>query len=662
MVRTNLFYIGPVVVDLQNPNATFGPAARGQRTISLTGETDRGPAEQLSELLANDDIRITVGDLYGAVLPVYIDHDDFGAYAGWYLFPPAEHTADWVSELSGLHPVKLNGVFLGHAPEIVIDRTSVPKSNDFVTTAMSMVVSPFRPESDAGDRFIVDPGGAFAVRQYDPTDYDPAVPTPDEVASIGYYTGIVTETTDELAPVCLPRVAWSKEVPRWLTQQGGMVRGYDRRAERSVFGPHPFLETTDLMVNNGLLQAKVGNRGLRPYFDIRAFADSWREPGTIQFGAAIDELVDARLVRLTFDDVTLALTVKNHGDVLVTLKRGEQQLHVSQPTTMGRPVWSGVPPASRAVRARVTTARFVKGLAGGSDVEDSSWEAPFTTWAGDDEHDWDGTPYAPDLRLRWPPAVLPDDWACAWRYQPLRPLDELGTVGLRTLYDADGIAHVECYVDGADSKAKVRVSDTVVIQSAALDFDAADDILIRLSYDGTTLTLSWRADDGTITHTSAAATITADAFFDDTFFVNFDRWGTEPATWGPDAGLWGGQTYFPGGAIDNDMVFERAITNSEFVTLATADTPLEGLPSPEGALRRYVPFDAEPLVSMPSIDSTGRSADPLTDDSGFIKTVAALTNELDEWVAFLARETGPDIAANQHAQAATENTQRIRAR
>lgn len=629
-----LAYVGPVKVDWHSqpvfsPSSDPDPAGRD---VKVVGEFEWPTANQLSELAANPDAAITAGGQKGVLVPIWMNNaQELAEYIGWYLLQSFNLSADVGQSAIGLPVGTISAVYLGQQPTLAVSRQSVPVGNDYGIAPQSVVVSPFRPADDAGDRFLVDPGGSFITRAYDPGGYDPENPVPAETAAIGLYYGTLTNTADELEEVCFPRLAWSKDAPKWLTQQGGDVWAYDRRAQRDVLGPHPFLESTDIRVDNGLVGFWVGNRGLRPFLNCQVFdGTEWREPGVVQFGTASDELVGASLIATTAEYTTIALAVQGRGDVLVSLYRGERELRVHQPAGMGLPTFSGVPPTTRLFAAEVDTARFGNGLVAASDDP-------------------------PDIRLRWPADVSPSAWSNVWRLITAAALADLDTVGLRTIYSEGGIAEIECYIDDADQRAKVRVRDVEVMQTAPLDFDAGDDLTVGLSYDGTTLTLLWRTDAGDVSHISAAVTIEAEAFYDDTYFVNFSRWGD--GDWGD--GVWGGITHYAEGIVDNDMVFEDALSHDEFELLGDAATALDGIRAiGEGRLRRHVPFDAEPIVSLPA-PTSGLSVDDVT-EWDLTKATGRLNTE--DVVALFATAASGDTAADQFAQAAAQNDQRVRVR
>lgn len=375
----SLGWIGPVELEWDSHLAptfkfTSQPDAANARDAEIGGYLDWAKAEQLSELCANTDAMPTIAGRKGVLVPIWADDTKLNQFVGWYVLESFDLDADHESSLSD-SPVgfTLKACYLGQSPNVVVARSSVPVGNDFALAATSVVVSPFRPADDAGDQFVTSPGGTFITREYDPTyPYDPAIQTPSDAANIGLYYGTVTDSTDDLTTVAFPALAWSKDAPTWLTQQGGNVRAYDRRAEREVYGPHPFLETTDLLITNGLLRAWVGNAGLAPFLNVEAFhSGSWREAGYVVLAdptGTDDVLVDARMVSVTPEEVVLAVRIQNGGDAFVSLRRGERMfriVHGNGSVIASRQVrWTGLAPWSRLASATQGTGKFGKGIDG----------------------------------------------------------------------------------------------------------------------------------------------------------------------------------------------------------------------------------------------------------------------------------------------------------
>lgn len=641
-----LAYVGPVKVDWHSePSYTFesklDPA--GTRDAKITGELEWHTLEQLSELAANTDAAPTIGGRKGVLVPIWTNNaEELAQFHGWYLLEDFSFTAAAEQSKTGLPVGTITACYLGDGVEIPIARSATPKGNDFGVTAKSLVVSPFRPEDDAGDRFIVDPGGTFGTREYDPSyPWDSASPAPaDGTARIGLYVGTVTDTTDELDVVCFPRVHLGKDVPLWLADQGGNVRAVDRRTSpaREVYGPHPFLDSTDLLVTNGLVSFWVGNRGLVPFLNVQAVVDgARREMGTLLFGTTAP-LRRARMTYLTLELAVVALTVDGYGDVLVALRRGERQLQIASPSSDLQPRWAGTPPASRAEQAFNDLGRFGLGL----DAEGDGYESAL-----------------PDLRLLWPSSIDKSAWGKALWYTPVSAIADMGDAGYWTLYEEHGAAVAEVWLDGATSTIRFRIGAQTVV-SDPITFGAVDDLCIGWRFSTEEgMALSVREADGTI-HTATDPTATTPPVgtpTDVAYFVNFSAWGD--GAWGD--GVWGGETIYPGGVIDNDMIFDGWFTDAEFERLANAVTPLDGLPQPEARLVWYAPFDVEPIpLFMDELAGRIEQAEP--DEYGVTRVVAFLDAGRTESVAMFATDEVLDTPAAQHQQSAAERDQQLRVR
>jgi hypothetical protein len=562
-----LAYVGPVKIDWHSePTYTWesklDPA--GTRDVKITGEFEPQTAAQLSELAANTDAAKTIGGKYGVPVAIWTNNaEDLAQFIGWYLLLGFSLTEDVDQSKTGLPTGTITACYLGDGVEVPIARSAAPKGNDFGLTAKSLVVSPFRPEDDGGDRFIVDPGGTFGTREYDPSyPWDSARPTPDGgTVQIGLYVGTVTDSTDELDPVCFPKVHLGRDVPAWLVDQGGHVRAVDRRTSpaREVYGPHPFVESTDLLVTNGLVSFWVGNRGLVPFLNVQAVAGgSRREVGTLLLGTSAP-LRRARMTYLTLELAVVALTVEGYGDVLVGLRRGERQLLIVSPSNDIRPTWSGTPPTSRAAQAFGDVGRFGMGLDGGE-----AYESDF-----------------PDLRLRWPASVAMTDLGKAFWWTPSAASDEIGDAGLWTLYEEHGAALAKLFFDGATSTVRFRVGAQTIV-SPAVSFDALEDICIGVRFSDTEgMGLSVGAPAGVSQVTDAAATeVPGGTPTDMAYMVNFGLAFGEGAF---GEGLFGGAVVYPKGVIDNDMIFDGWFTDAEFEPWPTPRHRRVAYPSPRPA-------------------------------------------------------------------------------
>lgn len=646
-----LAFVGPVKVDYHS-QPTFnwdGPTgADGLRVLKIGGEFEPKTAEQLSELQANEDAKKTQGSHRGVPVFIWTNNAlDLAQYHGAYLLEDVSVGATVDQSAEGLWSVTITAAYLGDDVEYVIPRGAFPKGNDFGLTAKSLVVSPIRPADDA-ERFVVDPGGTFGTREYDPTyPYDPATPTPtDGTVQIGLYVGTVTDGADDIDAIVFPKVRLGKDVPAWLVDQGGMVRARDRRREREVYGPHFFHESTDLMVTNGLVTCYIGSAGMVPYISVQAVAEgSRREFGVVQLGETV-VLTRARLQYVTSELTVVALTIDGYGDALVTLRRGEASLSIESPSGSIRPIWKGTPPT----------------IAASGDLTNG------------DGHFGNGLAQGPasNLRLRWPADVAEDAWSFSAWLTFADAVVDVGGAGLVTIYDDAGVAAAQVFLDEADNKVKFRIGDSTVASSVQT-FAGEDDVLVcaRFSVEEG-MTLSVQRQDGTVEHVADLAAVDPGttgryaeiAFYGrepvvDDLYVDLyeDRYGGD-IVWGDGNS---GMLRYPDAVVDNAMIFDDRISDTEFEVLGEAATPLGGLPEPEARLRWYAPFDSAPVVTL-GAESAGRRIDPVI-EFGRQRAVVFLDTAHTESAAVLATSAELDTVAAQHQQLAAESPQEaLRAR
>lgn len=359
-------WVGPIQLAFHgDPSYSWAsaPTPAGTRRAQISGLIEWEPAHQLAEFMGNPERRVTVGADVGILEFLWAEDPLRRPFNGWYLLEDFDLDGDQPSSVSGVVGFRLAGIYLGPHRQVALAHSGRDRNNTVGVTAKDRVVSPFRPHDDEGDRFARPPGGTFATREYDASPGydldDDGVPV-----EIGFYAGPV----GGLAPIAFPEVS---DPPTWLAQRGGDVRAYDRREEREVYGPsHPFVETTDLAVTNGHLRYWVGNRLLAPFLNVQAYADgAWREAGYLMLadplGSAV--LLGARLRRLTPELGTVVLTVRNQGEVMVTLRRGERMLRVqhgdaSAPSATRLVRWTGVPPWTRLSSATQAPATFGQGV------------------------------------------------------------------------------------------------------------------------------------------------------------------------------------------------------------------------------------------------------------------------------------------------------------
>lgn len=132
----------------------------------------------------------------------------------------------------------------------------------------------------------------------------------------------------------IPVLGTSTTVPDWVSKRGGDVRAYDLRSARNVYGPgHHFAVEQDIRITNGILRADVGPRNVLPNLAVSVFKGAaWRTMGFLYFSDA-NTLAGARIVSVTPERAVLALAVRNEGEILVRLHRGERMLRVTHGQT-----------------------------------------------------------------------------------------------------------------------------------------------------------------------------------------------------------------------------------------------------------------------------------------------------------------------------------------
>ncbi len=379
---SNLRQIGPVDVTYRRPSLrwTSDEDAHGIRTCAISGLVAHHEGKRLSELRANPHRRIRVGDHSGTLVYCYFDGDIVGEFRGWYLISNFTHEVEYalsVQGKTGPTPFSLTAAYLGDHRQAVVERSARAKPATFTITPKALVAAPWWSEEPEGEVFTLNPGGVRFTRPYDPTSpFDLLRTAPaDGVRDLTIYAGNVTASTDSMKSVVIPNLRTGTDfdgqaTPRWLTDRGGDVVGWDRsRGVEVMSEAHSFASTTDIAIGNGMLRFWVGSRGLPPYLTVEAlYPGTWTQVGHLLLGGP-GELRGVRLVKLTPDEARLALTIQGGGDITVTLKRPDRMVRVGWDTRppAGAPdravSWSGTPPTSRRVAASGAAGKFGQGLA-----------------------------------------------------------------------------------------------------------------------------------------------------------------------------------------------------------------------------------------------------------------------------------------------------------
>jgi hypothetical protein len=656
-----VLWLGPVAVPAEIGDPSFrwtsDPNANGLRGAAFSGSLFWPQVHQLGELVDNADRQVTIGGKTGVLEYVHFDDNYRGPVRGWYLFESFElGEADHAASTTGEVKFSLTCSLVGDVMQrrIVALRSARAKASDFGGTPAEVYVSPF-PVGASDPDSVVSPGGTRVLREVDASSpHETARLTPDAeddlelaayIANVGLLSSVVKPVTAVTAD----------GAPTWVTKRGGDCRTYDRRLEREVYGPsHSYRETTDVLLTNGLVRFWLGNPLLEAFLNVAAFVDgTWRHEGVIRFGR---RLLGARLVSVTSDAATIALELERYGEAFVTLKRGEPMIRTVVPSIVTAPVWSGLPPTSRSLWAANGAGRFGKGLDGGGDA--GTWLSPFgPSWTGDGRFDWLGDRRNPDVRLLWPPTLPPTAWTRVLWITPEKAAVDTGGAGYLTLHDTSPLRAraAQVWLDPVDLKVNLRMGAKTV-KSPALSFAAGGSFMVAAGFsvdDG--MTLSVRAPGGSVSHASDATATDpiVEAIGDACYYANFSTYGDTDYGGAP----YGGDTLFPDGVVDNDMLFRRKLSTTEVEALAAATHELDGLPTPEGDLVWYAPYDVEPLPVVSGVGD-GESAMPV-DGWGITKGVVRLDLDGLEHAVVFARDETLSRLVDLHAQAAAETEQRV---
>lgn len=272
-------------------------------------------------------------------------------------------------------------------------------------------------------------------------------------------------------------------------------------------------------------------------------------------------------------------------------------------------------------------------------------------------------------------SLPPEDLTLAWWFTP--DVAATGAVGGQlTVRGTIGGVVRNAIVLGYASQRFTLTAGGVTVQSPVQDFAAGTHVFLALRLSAAGLALSVKAGSEAIQHVRDATARNAgvEELVDLYLGTSVSTWGS--GTWG--SGVWGGLS-LPSGVIDNLMGFSDALSDTEVAALATAVSRLAGLPTPEGRLVWYVPFDPRP-VPLASPLASGRRYEATASGGssrfpGLTKALAALDAAVvradgltlaaaqgSDLAAYLATTDDEDDLADHHAQLAAENSQEVRVR
>lgn len=169
-------YLGPVQSIGYNlaPAWTSAPAPGGTRAFTLSGTLPVAPAEQLSELVANDARRVTIGGQSGVLEYVFMDGGVSRDFNGWCLFDRYDFTPYRLGDGVKGADFTLSAVHLGPQRQPVVVHSGRDLDNDYDLDGTPILAQPL-----TAGVFLTDPGGTRIVREFDPLPCDPARTTSD---------------------------------------------------------------------------------------------------------------------------------------------------------------------------------------------------------------------------------------------------------------------------------------------------------------------------------------------------------------------------------------------------------------------------------------------------------------------------------------------------
>lgn len=656
--------IGPVACDIWDAQFAWAgtPTASGMRPGSFTGTVPWAKATQLQELVANPDRQVTIGNETGVLEYVWSDDGFLRDFRGWCLLQTAsinagvEHSGD-----DAVVPVSISVVLIGDR-QVVVPRSARALTNAFSLGGAELLAAPLTV-SDGNPAFSAEPGGTTLEREFDAAHGDEFFgATPDgrtlqlRIAAVGVLPQLV-----------LPAVEDTASPPAWVAERGGDCRAYDVSQGREVFGPsHPLEEPSDLVLENGLLRAWCGGRGIVPYFTVMTFVDgAWQQCGCVVLADETTgpQLDGARLVAVTPDRVTAALRVRGIGDVYVTLKRGERMLRVQHGTTRAPTVsatrrigWLGTPPT-------------IAGL-GDASSGAGKFGLSIALAAGDEIP-----------AFQWPAAVTPAAWTVAGWWIPDDDDTAHPLSGMFTIMDAAGGSVASLHHSGDDQVFLGEVGATVV-ETVPVSFSGGENVFFALRFDdvaGVRLTVA-TPNDGVVHVGDPSTAPASSSTFTQLVLAGWTFGESEPFGSGPpfgDDGPFGGAISAVNGRLDEMLVFAGRLTDSQVEALANAAVQLEGVPSTPRPVW-YAPFDVNGLAPTPDAVGSGRRVelgpDPIIGMSRMVAALTAIVAGTDfavaspssvtviDVMAGLATAATEDGAADLHDQFAAASEQEIRIR
>lgn len=611
-----LVQIGPVSVGADehgNPSWSWDadPTANDSRAATIAGLLTWRQADQLNEFVDAAGMLANVrGDL-GVLAWVHFTGAKLGPRSGWYLLQGMSFSPTKPSTMSDYTaPVSIKALYLGsgRVPELV--RSARTRPNVYGLDGRSTVANPFY--SAAGEGFAMSTGGGPTFAR----EYNAAMEGDLPVSALAAISSGTTLLVDSLLPAVFPILdgPLGDAPPLWATLHGGDPRGYDRRQMNQVWSrSHVFAATTDAQITNGLVTLWCGARGVPAHVGVSVFhGDVEHQVGNLAL-SDVDDILSVRICDVTTDRVSMTVSVRNVGDVTLTLRRATPIIDVTHgdlrppAPLLARIVrWLGMAPARAITGASATaSARYGAGVALSASGQ---------------------------LGFAWPPTLPVTEWAYGHNWTPSAASSSQPSSGLWSVWSAGAAAGTVTW-DSATKTLRWRQGANT-LASAPLTFAAGAHVSWSVSFStatGMALTVSING--------AAAARVTAPSFVDPgTAEVAYDsHWiGGTVAGFGAGifgAGIFGGSgiTADLGGAVSNAMLFAGPLTAAEAGVLAVSTSRLGGLPTPWSRLVGYWPFEAKP-VPLGSAVTSGRRFEATTDGgstrapdgAGLTKSLVAL--------------------------------------
>ncbi len=179
----SLARIGPLPI-LRHANPSFrwtsSPDTYGIRTCNITGQTARASVAQLSTLIANSDLAVTIAGYTGILEYLHMTGELVGGKRGFYILMSVEESAERPWSVTTYTPFSLSAAYIGDLSRVkpLIHHSAQSRANDFALAAHAVLANPYFDEDSAGGTFTTNPGGTRFTREYDGSGLWPGATEP----------------------------------------------------------------------------------------------------------------------------------------------------------------------------------------------------------------------------------------------------------------------------------------------------------------------------------------------------------------------------------------------------------------------------------------------------------------------------------------------------